>query len=224
MRSWDRRVVVVVVFVVIVAVAAVIGKVVTGDEDDRAAPDPGPSASATVDDPEVTGQTDQPAEGREDVEPSASDEPSAEGVPESQVEQASQVASKLIVAYTQYSYTDETQNEWIERAKPYVTTKLHDMWLETFGQDGSSAVWQRIKDAKREARTEVVSAELSSWFDNTADNLTFTVRYNTDVRDVNTDGWTSGTTVGKWVTLARRGDGWTVSQVRSTENRQGNDV
>ncbi|MDN5894696.1 MAG: hypothetical protein L0H93_11795 [Nocardioides sp.] len=165
-----------------------------------------------------TGGEEEPEDEAVKPVPTSSESPSGED-PNGPPEDARQVASDAIVAYTEYSYTDDDALAWVDRLKPYATAGFIDSLNEQFGHDDPS-YWQRdVVDQQRETKTTVESVEPSGMHTNGPGRWTFTVTYQTSIRKAGADWTTPKSSMSMFVTATLTQAGWKVNQIVGTGNR-----
>ncbi|MGL5825519.1 MAG: hypothetical protein ACRCYU_12005 [Nocardioides sp.] len=172
-------------------------------------PPPAPSATATAVEPSV-----------EPTEPSG--EPSATEA-SGDVQEAASAASKAILVYSTWSYTDSGPDEWLDRLAPLSEPGFIDSWRVTFGDSPEvDAYWKREVLAKKiEARADVLEVNVSALHDQTEDQKVFTVFYEISRRKLAfDDAWSEPAgQLSKFVTVNRHGDNWLIYDIDDPATR-----
>lgn len=134
---------------------------------------------------------------------------------------AREVAGEALVAYTQYSYEDDGPMGWLGRLEPLATPSLVQSLKQAFGGGGDQDEWDRqVVAPKRETRTTVQSVTPSGMHENREGRWTFTVVYETAVRTAGGDWTQPAAPMSQFVTVSLTGDGWKVSNIVPTGNRE----
>lgn len=152
--------------------------------------------------------------------------PEAKETPDGEVPQAAiDRAREGLLAYTEYAYTDAAYDSWMKRLAKMSTDTFAALVRHRFDSPEADAegLWKyETVPTKRESKTTVkdITLDDSGLSDNTGEFLTFLVEYETSIRSVDTDGWTTPTeTLAQRVTVVEVDGTWLVNNIEATDQR-----
>lgn len=176
MNKFDPKVIAIGVAAALAFAVFVFFQAISGSDDEPEDNAAGPGPVATL--APAPGDDVEPVP-EETTEPAKSD--LAVDVEAAQIESAEQFISN----YYAYSWRDKTPNDFLNRAKPLMTTQFWDSTRDAFkdSDPDTSVEWSKIRNERRTVSVLDVAGEVDPWYDATAKRSVIAVEFSQATED-----------------------------------------